>query len=1661
MVRVRSPTDSTFTNSPNKNDSMPYIPKSRLTTDRISPYANDSPRSSLINLSTPPHFKIASLMSPAINNDFSHLYASRLSMVSIPGSEYSQGNILDSPLDNYSSPFSSMLKDIPDSPDVTGLKGRHKLMKSTSTVSQNPMFKRNGKWCDIERGLLNAYEYLCHVAEAKEWVEGMINRELAPIGEFEESLRDGITLAELAKSFCPQVVGRIVTISKPKHKSYSSLGVKRYLFTENINYFIKAIRAINLPKSFFFEVTDLYDAKNLPKVIYCIHATSHFLESIGLSRCVNNLVGVLEFTEEQLEQTQIKLNNLNASTPLKFNDINRRLSNGSNSKKAQISSQNTTPNSSASTLTGRSSSKINRSNDSINADDSVYSLYSFWTSNPDFVLNLQSYVRRYLALKEFNEKSNARIYKRIVDSTRRIQALIRIFLAKKVLEDLEFENMQFKLKQLELDAFRSKEIEDNQALLRQNFENQRVLEEQNRSEDQRILEEQARFEDQRALEEQNRFEEETNEFNRRIINLQALIRGYLARKLQSDMKIWVKSIKNIQACCRGVLVRLEYTEKLQNWHDVQVKVSKVQALCRGYLVRKQKTHKMDLYKKNINVIVKIQNLFRAKLAGAAYRTLTVENSVPTPIAVRNCAPILDDTDQDLAEELELERLRQLTARKIRDSQHTEQLLKDLDIKIALLVRNKISIDDIVKQTSVHMKFFKELRNPSIINTSRAISTYFAEAQYSESLSALNNLNRNSRQRLDNYQHLFHLLQSQPIYLARLIFYQHNNRSKSQLIDGSKPKISLSIDQANSTFIKDNSDNSSKNELSDSTIMAIFGNAQNLREEYLFLKLLSTTLDLEINSLANIEDFNVFDSAFVSASRTYINSPKNQDYISNIMKTHVLQVINMENLDLECDSLILYKSLIRQEELKTGIKSQKSYDISRDETLNDPETRQTFVNNLRDLRTLSENFLDSILASLELMPYGVRFLCRQFKLLLEEKFPGKSEDQYLKIVGNVLFYQYFSNYITAPHLYGLYDKDLTSLQKKNLLAISKILGQIASGVQFSDNDVYLQPLNNYVSFSSAKFSEYIFSLVNVNDLDVTFQNDEYTDLVSLHKPTLYLSVDDILKVHISLTNNLKVIAPELSLNSKEIAAGNEALKNWLRKSARKSALRKYTSAYFSESDAALPVKSIASIGTFRNDFDRILDFLPSGTVLVEKIEGKNAANRVLAFDDPLLVIMREIGSPPRLSRDPYARSMITLNLSDRFAEDSIAFMASSNSNNQSKILSNSSKLFNNSFVNTDPKNLLSMESERASALYTLFLKTKRNWLAILRVQSGDNLLDILNRPTTPNDEERWEFVVNDELNKLDRRKSHLEKNWRSQKQANQMLQSNMNLNNSKANALKVNTFDKMEPIPGEDIIKEWSHLTFAQLKTKVRIAMQTLEKSRWVDRPRRSAIGKSLKRSRRITKEHDYKIRASNNYQGMLNAIVRDLKTKSARREQRRIELRRIREAYISLNTKTEYINSKRTYYEQYLDSCIQRTIKPKPSSTNNTIVSKLKAKLPGIMNIFGKNSNNSNLNSKNKFGSFKYNAEKLYLKGVLQSVEKVSSRQLDKINFVFSSDEHGVIKVNINSSSGLVSDNSCELRLEDLLQMQYHNTNFILLFNDLVKMNISSLIYFINKKFFA
>ncbi|KAI9595125.1 hypothetical protein BDF19DRAFT_413818 [Syncephalis fuscata] len=903
---------------------------------------------------------------------------------------------------------------IEDAEDVTGMHGRIKLQKHDYRGRRESQLLRPSAWMDFERKSLQAYEYLCHIGEAKEWIESCIHEELPPIVTFDEQLRNGVILAKLIRHFEPDCVPKIFEAAK-----------LQFRHSDNANHVFRGIRQIGLPESFIFELTDLYDKKNIPKVIYCIHALSHLLARRNRAPNIKNLVGKLEFTDAELLATQKELALSKIAMPA-FSNIGSQLS-------RELKEPEPEPE-----LSEEEEWELN------------------WKGRMGDLINLQALSRGYLTRqKELHRKNEIKQQEMQFVN---LQSLARGYLAR-----------QQHTSQLETLKQQSFDVERLQALARGYLARQKEEARKAawRRQEDMVVQLQALAKGQKARQQEEARKAAWRRQENMVVQLQALTRGQKARKLMTarkeDLHQHDDLVVRVQAQARGLLARQRLEKMRQQREEEEEAAIKIQSLVRGALVRKAQREQEEHYICHVDKVVKIQSLFRAKLANRAYRNLTFGENPPIH-TMKNFVHLLDDSEQDFEDELELERLRQQAVKKIRENHQTELILNDLDVKIALLVRNRISLEEVIKASKRHYKIENDAQLASRM---------------------LGSLDKSSRQRLSSYQELFYLLQTRPNYLGQLLFIM-NQRGTNEWAKKFIETVVLSL------------------------------------LEYLLLKLFQTAINIEIDSISEVSEF-------------LRGNPwcKERKYLRDLLQPLIREVVENPELDLESDPLVIYRSLIREEESRTGVRSERPYDVQREDALTDPETRSTLIRHLQQLRDHTERFINRIHSSLNTMPFGIRLIARELKEALMRKFPNERETAIMKIVGHLVYYRYINPAIIAPESFDVIEMMISPLQRKNLAEIAKMLNQVSMGKMFADDNIFLQPLNNYVAFTSEKFAQYSLAVTQVQDPEAHFSMDEFQDLTNTTKPTIFISEDELYSIHEMLETHLDTLAPDVHDPLREI------------------------------------------------------------------------------------------------------------------------------------------------------------------------------------------------------------------------------------------------------------------------------------------------------------------------------------------------------------------------------------------------------------------------------------------------------------------------------------------------------------------------------------------------
>ncbi|CAG2216722.1 Ras GTPase-activating-like protein IQGAP1,Ras GTPase-activating-like protein IQGAP3,Ras GTPase-activating-like protein IQGAP2 [Mytilus edulis] len=546
-----------------------------------------------------------------------------------------------------------------------------------------------------------------------------------------------------------------------------------------------------------------------------------------------------------------------------------------------------------------------------------------------------------------------------------------------------------------------------------------------------------------------------------VVKIQSHTRGYLARKQYKQrlhfMQTQIPAVVKIQAAWKGAKQKRKYQERLQYLQDKGDTAIKIQSFVRMWKAMRDFKKRLQYFKDNEAAVVKIQAFVRSNKARHDYRALMMEENPPLNV-VQRFVHLLDASDVDYSEEIELQKLRQKVVTEIRSTKQLETDLDQMDIKIGLLIKNRISLQDVVSQD-------------------KKLSKYKEDRSIPKGLKALN---KDCHDRLEAYQHLFYLLQTNPTYLAKLIFEMPQSKTTKFM---------------------------------ESVIYSLFNYGSNQREEYLLIRLFKKALEEEIASKVDkMSDFVTGNPLVVKMIVGFNRNQRGQNALRDMLSPLVNSVIEDKTLKINTNPIEVYKVWVNTTESTTGKTSGLPYDVTTEQALKHEEVQVL-------IQEMQRNYKE----------YGMRYMAKILKTSLIARFPEAAEKDILKIVGNLLYYRYINSAIVAPDGFGIIDVGaeikLSNDQRRNLGSVAKILQFAASNKGFGGDSSYLASMNNYIREAHEKFKKFCMEACEVPEPDVWFNVDQYTDLVTITKPVIYISAQEVCDTHQLLLQHQDQIAPD--------------------------------------------------------------------------------------------------------------------------------------------------------------------------------------------------------------------------------------------------------------------------------------------------------------------------------------------------------------------------------------------------------------------------------------------------------------------------------------------------------------------------------------------------------
>ncbi|KAI7905507.1 Rho GTPase activation protein [Cokeromyces recurvatus] len=309
-----------------------------------------------------------------------------------------------------------------------------------------------------------------------------------------------------------------------------------------------------------------------------------------------------------------------------------------------------------------------------------------------------------------------------------------------------------------------------------------------------------------------------------------------------------------------------------------------------------------------------------------------------------------------------------------------------------------------------------------------------------------------------------------------------------------------------------------------TVMfTLYGNQYESREENLLLTMFQNVLAAQFESTM---DFGSSLRANTPASRmltTYTRRGPGQSYLKSVLSGKINELIEQKELNLQINPLKVYEEIIERMERENSLPPGFNKSVTPEVAAANTEVQAIIEPRIKKLIELANEFLTVIIQSLDKIPYGIRWICKQIRSLTKRKYPNATDSAISSLIGGFFFLRFINPAIVTPQAYMLIESYPGTHPRTTLTLIAKMLQNLANKPSYS-KETYMIPTNLFVNGNKQRMNQFLDDICKVSDFYETLEMDQYMAL-SRKDISLHITLNEMYTIHHLLQQHIHKMAPE--------------------------------------------------------------------------------------------------------------------------------------------------------------------------------------------------------------------------------------------------------------------------------------------------------------------------------------------------------------------------------------------------------------------------------------------------------------------------------------------------------------------------------------------------------
>ncbi|KAI8854038.1 Rho GTPase activation protein [Chytridium lagenaria] len=308
-----------------------------------------------------------------------------------------------------------------------------------------------------------------------------------------------------------------------------------------------------------------------------------------------------------------------------------------------------------------------------------------------------------------------------------------------------------------------------------------------------------------------------------------------------------------------------------------------------------------------------------------------------------------------------------------------------------------------------------------------------------------------------------------------------------------------------------------------TVMfTIYGNQYESREEYLLLSMFQNVLAAQFESATEFGSLMRANTPVSRMMTTYTRRGPGQTYLKNVLSELINNLIEHKDLELEINPLLVFERMVADIEAETGQPYPYQTGLTSEQAAANPDVQAIIRPRIATLMEIAESFLATIISSIDQVPYGIRWICKQIRSLTKRKYPEATDLNICSLIGGFFMLRFVNPAIVTPQAYMLVDGNPSKNPRRTLTLIAKLLQNLANKPSYA-KEQYMMTLNPFVEQNKARINAFLNELCEVGDFYEALEMEQYIAL-SKKEIQLNITLNEIYNTHGLLVQHMDVLSP---------------------------------------------------------------------------------------------------------------------------------------------------------------------------------------------------------------------------------------------------------------------------------------------------------------------------------------------------------------------------------------------------------------------------------------------------------------------------------------------------------------------------------------------------------